>query len=176
MTGASSHINHSDLGLSSASRLRSAFYKLRGDSSGPNFGPLTAAEMAEVNGLTEAQLFPRKRKTSTYRGVSFQCVPMHRRHVCCSPLTSPCGYSKQTGRFTAFINANRVMRYLGTFDDEIAAARAYDECVCCFNCVDWVVRASDHVYVQGGPPSVWRQSEEAQLPGRRRWAPGGRVR
>jgi hypothetical protein len=64
-------------------RLCSAAYKLRGDSSGPNCGPLSVAEKAEVDGATEAELFPpARKKSSSYKGVtvrlktSVKCVPV----------------------------------------------------------------------------------------------------
>jgi hypothetical protein len=52
-----------DCTLTVAARACSALYKLRDDSSGPNFGPMSAAEMAELDGMTEEQLLhpPRAR-------------------------------------------------------------------------------------------------------------------
>ena len=65
--------------LTSLSPVRRAAYKLRGDASGVNCGPLTAAEMAEFDGWTEAQLKEQpgrnvKAKTSVYRGVYWEYV------------------------------------------------------------------------------------------------------
>ena len=125
------------LGLTPASRLCSALYKLHGDSSGPNCGQLTVAEMAEVAGWTESQLLhqhgrnaptvARAGKTSAYRGVSSEYAPVQcTRRVYCSTLT----LGGRTHKVYVRIHVKGRSIPLGSFDDEEAAARAYDKCVC----------------------------------------------
>lgn len=57
--------------------MRSVVYKLRGDASGANCGPLTLAEMAEIDGWSDKQLKQQPgaaEKTSQYRGVCKEYV------------------------------------------------------------------------------------------------------
>ena len=90
-------------------------YKLKGDSSGPNCGPLTDAEQREIDGWDEAALKSQPGNSSE----AAKLASSSKYHGVC--------WDRGKWQSSARIDGKR--KQLGRFDDEEEAARAYDQAV-----------------------------------------------
>ena len=102
--------------LTGRGSLRRATFLAKGDASGPNLGPLTAAELESLSGVTLAQ-FAASAKAA------------RKKHASGTSAFHGVGWHKHRGKWNAYVWNGGKQKGLGYFNDEVEAARAYDKCV-----------------------------------------------